>query len=641
MGQRPGVVPKDMNVDELVEQAQSARIEELEEKLAGARNAYYNSRPIVPDEVYDAWVDELRGLRADSPELAVVGATPVSEWVKVSHGIPMGSLDKVNLPSELVEWAQKVGPKETLLVTEKLDGISIHLRYEQGALVQGITRGDGVTGEDITQNVRKMKGVLAEVPGFSGSIRGEVVLLKSDHREHFPEYANPRNAASGLSKRYDGAGSEHLTVIAYQVADGHSFESEKGQFEWLRNQGFQVPWFEVVALTAVEGVWVKYQEHTRDKLDYEIDGLVVRINALDKQFALGEKDGRPKGAVAFKFSPITREATITRIDWQVGGTGRITPVAVFTPVNVLGATITNASVYNIKYITDLGIGVGAKVLIARANDVIPRVMSVLVKGSSVATVPSKCPVCTSDTVMEGEYLICPNTADCSAQAAGRIKRYIAAQDILEWGDVLIEKLVESGKVKTVPDLYILKQNEIAEIDRMSPHMAEKLLGLLWAKNPIPLENLLGALSIPGCASSTIRMVMDAGYDTLDKMRAAGGSDFQRVPGLGPVKSQALTKWFEHHVDQVDRMLERGVKIKEIVKGSLTGKSFCFTGSMTRKRGDLEALVTGAGGVVKSSVGKGLTFLVIADPNSTSSKAQAARKNGTACISEEDFLGMVE
>lgn len=626
---------------DLVEQAQEARAEELEQKLAEARKAYYNSQPIVPDEVYDAWVDELRALREDSPELAAVGAPPVSEWVKVGHGIPMGSLDKVNLPSELVSWAQKVADRELLLVTEKLDGISIHLRYENGEFVQAITRGDGITGEDITQNVRRMKGVLTSVSGFSGSIRGEVVLLKSDHQKHFPEYANPRNAASGLSKRYDGSGSEHLTVIVYQVADGHSFESEKAQFDWLKTQGFQVPWFKVLVLTEIESVWVEYQDTLRDRLDYEIDGLVVRINALDKQLALGEKDGRPKGAVAFKFAPITREATITRIDWQVGGTGRITPVAVFTPVNVLGATITNASVYNLKYISELGIGVGAKVLIARANDVIPRVMSVLARGTSVATGPTVCPVCGSPTEMEGEYLVCPNTSDCAAQAAGRIKRYIAALDILEWGDTLVEKLVESGTVKSIPDLYALKKQDLAAIDRMSPHMAEKLLGILWAKNPIPLENLLGALSIPGCAASTVRMVMDSGYDTLEKMRGASVSDFQRVPGLGPVKSQSLAKWFEHHCGQVDRMLGLGVKIKEIVKGTLTGKSVCFTGSMSRKRGDLEALVTGAGGVVKSSVGKGLSYLVMSDPNSTSSKAQAARKNGTTCISEVDFLRMVE
>lgn len=255
-------------------------------------------------------------------------------------------------------------------------------------------------------------------------------------------------------------------------------------------------------------------------------------------------------------------------------------------------------------------------------------------------IPSECPVCGFRTEMEGEYLICPNTASCPAQAVGRVERYIKALDIKEWGEVLIEKLVTSGKVKAVPDLYRLTARDLAELDRVSEGVGEKLLKLLWAKNPIPLDSLLGALSIPGCASSTIRMVMDAGLDTWGKIYSASASELERVPGLGPVKASTLWKWNQTVGEPlVHDLLTAGVEIKAKVVGNLTGKSFCFTGTMTRKRGDLEAMAAGAGGVVKSSVGKGLSFLVIADPNSTSSKAVAARKNGTTCISEEDFVRM--
>jgi DNA ligase (NAD+) len=315
-------------------------------------------------------------------------------------------------------------------------------------------------------------------------------------------------------------------------------------------------------------------------------------------------------------------------------------VAIFSPVNILGATITNASVYNFSEVRRLGLNIGAKILVARANDVIPKILSVLDNPSGTCLLPpSQCPVCGFQTEMEGEYLICPNTADCPAQAAGRLERWIKSLDIKEWGETLIEKLVATGKVKVVPDLYSLTIPALVEVERISEGVADKLLKILWAKNPIPLDSLVGALSVPGCGSSTFRLLMDAGHDTWPKLRALSAATMIKVPGLGPVKSQTLATWYVSHGHLVDDLLAKGVKIKEVVMGNLTGKSFCFTGTMSRKRGELEAMVTEAGGVVKGSVGKGLSYLVIADPNSTSSKAVAARKNGTTCISEEDFIQM--
>lgn len=619
------------------------RADELETLLPRYRASYEAGTPEVPDEVYDALRDELRALRPDSGELKAVGAPVVTEWFKVTHGLPMGSLDKVNLPVELEKWASdRKAPEHGLFWTEKLDGLSVHLRYELGSLMQALTRGDGITGEDIFRNVVKMKGVVQEIPGFTGSIRGEIILLKSDLKQHFPDYANTRNTAAGVSKRYDGKGSEHLSVIVYEVLEGDIPDDnyQLKQMLWLRNKGFIVPNSgSSCSVSNVNAIWQDYQDRLRDALDYDIDGLVIRLDDMAAQHALGEKDGCPLGAVAFKFAPITRESTIRKIEWQVGASGRITPVAIFDPVNVLGATITNASVYNLAEIRKLKISIGAKVLIARANDVIPKVMSVITPNGEPAEGPSNCPVCSAETEMEGEYLICPNTASCPAQAVGRIERYIKSLDIKEWGEVLVEKLVTSGKVKSVPDLYRLTVKDLAELDRISEGVAEKLLKILRDKNPIPLENLLGSLSIPGCASSTIRMVMDAGHDTWEKMKAVDIAMLLRVPGLGPVKSRALAEWLGEQAPMVDELQELGVAVKEIIIGSLTGKSFCFTGTMTRKRGDLEAMVLGAGGTVKDRVGKGLSYLVMADPNSGSSKAVAARKNGTACISEEEFLSM--
>jgi DNA ligase (NAD+) len=629
-----------VNFDELMDGANENRVVELSGLIQQARNDYYNGTPKVSDEVFDAWVDELKSLDASSPAVTAIGApVPASEWKKAAHGVTMGSLDKVNTPEELTQWAKDF-PVEPLFVTEKLDGVSIHVRYTKGVFTQAITRGDGIIGEDITQNVARMKGVPPQLKeAFTGSLRGEIVLLKSDHATHFPTYANPRNAASGISKRYDGEGSEHLTVMFYQVVDGRDERTEVDQFNWIQAQGLTPPKWYLSGDPA--SIWKEYQEKLRADLDYDIDGLVVRVNDLTRQLSLGEKDGRPKGATAFKFTAIQRKTRISKINWQVGASGRITPVAEFAPVNVMGATVTNASVYNIEYIRKLGICVGAEVMIARANDVIPRVISVTRPWGPPAAPPTHCPVCGHSTAMEGEYLVCLNTSGCSAQAVGRIERYIAGLDIKEWGDVLVEKLVTSGKVTAVPHLYGLSAASLVEVDRISDHMAEKLLKCLWEKNPVPLEMLLGALSIPLCQTSTIQMVMATGADTWGKMFSLTSAELQATPGLGPVKAHTLWTWM-HTVGEsiMHDLLVKGVEIKQVVRGSLTGKTFCFTGSMERKRGDLEDMVISNGGVVKGSVGKGLNYLVIADPNSTSSKAVAARKNGTLCISESDFLKMV-
>jgi DNA ligase (NAD+) len=633
--------------DELMSQIGESRASELESLITQADYDYHvEHTPKVSDEVYDAWKDELRELRSESPVIATVGAPlPVSEWKKTSHGFSMGSLDKVNTPEELAEWVAGVGdPSDHLLVTEKLDGISIHVRYVKGVYTQAITRGDGHTGEDISVNVARMKGVPSQLPEkFTGSLRGEIVLFKSDLTRHFPDKANTRNTAGGVSKRYDGQGCEHLWVLFYQVVEGKDFATEDAQFRWFAQVGLRAPnWF-VTSMTATKSprdIWVDYQQNRRAELDYEIDGLVVRLNNLPKQIALGEKDDRPKGAIAFKFAPTTREATLERIDWQVGGTGRITPVAIFSPVRLLGAEVTNASLYNLKYIQDLRLDVGATILIARANDVIPRVLSVRKATGTTAQAPSECPVCKASVSLDGEYLVCSNSADCPAQSVGRIKRYVRELDIKEWGEGLIEKLVEGGHVKNVSDLYRLTPDRLSSIERMGDKSAQNVLKTLWAKNPIPLENLLGALSIPMCASSTIKLAMDAGFDTLEALTGATVAQLGGVHGLGPVKAQALVGWFSDHGQLVDDLLSVGVRIKAKVRGVLMGQSFCFTGSSVTPRAELEELAKSAGADVKGSVTKKLTFLVMSDPNSTTTKAQAARKNGTKCISEEEFLRMV-
>jgi len=620
------------------------RITELEKLIAAARDQYYTSNdPKVSDATYDAWVDELRDLCPTSAQIRSVGSSisPQSPWKKVSHEIPMGSLDKVNSPIEMAKWLKDHDAGE-VLVTEKLDGISIALRYEKGLLTQAATRGDGLEGEDITRNVAKMMGVPSRIPDQGiVQLRGEIICTLSSLAKNFPGYANPRNTAGGISNRLDGEGSEHLTVLVYRIAEGaDTLPTRSLQLEYIHKLGFKTP--NSYVTESPETLWEEYQATKRGQLDYAIDGLVVEINDVTKQDALGEKDGRPNGSVAFKFVPVAKETVLRQIDNQTGGAGHITPVAIFDEVNLLGTKVTRSSLYNWKYIRDLGLDLGARILVARANDVIPRVVEVVEPVGSVAEPPKECPSCGAATDWDGEYLVCTDTANCPAQTLGRLSRYIKSLNILEWGEAVLERLVSSGMVKNVPDLYRLDQKQLASIDRMGEKSAQKLLANLWEKNPLPLESFFGALSIPGCGESMIRLVVDAGYDTLDKLKSVTYEQLLGIKGLGPVRSETLSNWFAHGGRDVIHDITHctDLRLKERVKGTLTGKSFCFTGKTSAKRADLEDMVRNAGGSVKGSVGKGLTYLVMADPNSSSTKAQAAKKNGTETISESDFLKMV-
>lgn len=620
------------------------RIKELETKIFKARNDYYNGVPTVSDKVYDAWVDELRLLDPTSLAITTIGA-PVapSEWKKAKHQIPMGSLDKVNTRAEMSKWVENTYPDGKLLITEKLDGLSIEVIYENGSLVQAITRGDGETGEDITVNVAKMGGVLSHLKEkFTGSLRGEIIMYKSTHQQWFADKANPRNAASGTSKRLDGVGVDKLNILFYQVLGDVEFSNEQLQFTWLVDQGLDTPnWWVVKTADRVNEFWRDYQDVNRDKLNYDIDGLVIRVDDMAKQMALGEKDLRPKGAIAFKFDNEARESTIRDIIWQVGNSGRITPVAVIDPVQLVGATITRASIYNLAYIEELGIDIGATVLVVRANDVIPRIEEVVKGTGSLVEPPSHCPSCGYHIRMQGENMVCGDSDHCPAQIVGHLKNWIKELNLLEWGDILVEKLVASGKVKTVADLYTLTVDDMANLDRMGEKSAQKCYDILWANNEVSLEVLLGALSIPMIGQSTIKLIMDAGCDTLKKFGQLNAAEFEKVPGVGPTKSELLATGLRDNQQLIQQILTNGVQIKDRIFGKLTGKSLCFTGAMKTKRPVLEKMAADAGGSIKSAVGKGLTYLVIADPNSTSSKAQAARKLGTTLISEDEFLEMVK
>lgn len=623
-----------------------SRIKELEALLTEAQNAYYTSDPIMDDDQYDALADELRELAPNSPVLSRVGADVDDSMLqKVKHSIPMGSQTKVNTEKEFRAWAAKTG-SDKLVLQEKLDGLSVELVYRDGKLITAISRGDGEVGEDITHNVRLMGNVYQKLLNFTGSLRGEIMLDKGAFDSSFKgeDYANPRNAASGVSRRKTTSKLVSLLRVSYYDCDTPSqkFEKETEKIDHI-SKHLKLACVRTIPVSVENAVaWFEhYEEVERDKLDYFIDGMVCKVNNLQKQQSLGEVDGRPKGQIAWKFAPVTRETEILDVSWDVGRGGRITPVAELKPVLIDGSTITRSSLHNVKIMKRLGIYIGAKVLVSKRNDVIPYVEKVvnpnplLVIGHA-----KKCPICGTPTEFQGEFLMCPNGA-CPAKHKGDILKWISAQGIEQVGESFIETALAEKLINDAADLYTLSAKKIRVLPGYGDSSANTIVKNIAAGKSMPLPRLLGALNITGIGVSTFEALERAGYDTLDKVRAASVSELSSVSGIGTTTAKAVVSGVKAKKEIIDKLLKNGVEIKKKILGKLTGKSFCFTGEISITRSAACKLVDTQGGEVKSGVSKDLTYLVQANPLSASGKAQKAKQYGTKVIGEKEFFDLVD
>ncbi len=632
----------------------TSRVAELAKLLRKYKDAYYNGQPLVSDAAYDALEDELRELDPDHELLASVGApaSAVTAWEKARHAIPMGSLNKAVDVDEFRQWAERcdeLGKKDKLesiaddlFVTEKLDGLSLAVTYEKGKLADAITRGDGQIGERILPNAARMKGVPAKLKSaVSVTVRGEIILKLSDMKKAFPGAANPRNQASGTSKRFDGQGCEHLTVMFYDL-DGEEHATEVKKFQRLVALGFEVPNSKATDLDGALALHAEYHTTKRAKLDYEIDGLVVRANDVHAQHMLGELGNRPRGAIAFKFASQAKVTKLADVLWETGPSGRVTPVAIVEPVELAGAVVRRASLHTASNVTSLGIGIGDEVLVSRRNDVIPYVEEVVTKLSKKPVKPpAKCATCGGALEKTGEFLACRNTG-CQALIEGRIENWIAATGALEWGDKLIQQLVEAKLVAEPADLYKLKPEQIAKLERRGMVIAKKVLDNLNAQLPLSLPKFLCALGIENFGLQTAKAIVAAGFDSIEKVQKATVDEIAAIPNVGPAKGKAVVDGLKARKAEIGRLLAAGVvPVNKAAAGPLAGKTFCFTGALGRPRKELEKLVEERGGTLLSGVTKELNYLVMADPSSGSSKAQKARQYGTECLDEAQFMAMVE
>jgi DNA ligase (NAD+) len=626
-----------------------ARADHLGREIARHRALYYGGTPLLSDSAYDALEDELRTLDPTHPALGSVGSPTLSpEWEKARHELPMGSLNKVVNEDELRAWlarCDELAPSRTatvaeqLYVMEKLDGISLEVIYDGGRFVDGITRGDGDVGERISANVARMKGVPKRVRDPRRlALRGEIILRKSD-APRFPDAVSLRNQAAGVAKRLDGEGAEHLTVLFYDVADELGLATEVEKLSFLRDLGFATPRGARCTESELLALYAEYQRTERGALDYEIDGLVVKVDSLALQAELGELNRRPRGAVAFKFPSPSKVTTVRAITWDTGPSGRVTPVALVEPVELAGATVQRASLHNASNVRGLGIGPGDRVMVSRRNDVIPYVEEVVEKLGPVEQPPSACAACAAAVEAVGEYLLCRNEA-CPAIVKGRISNWIRAVGALEWGDKLIEQLIEAGRVKRPADLYRLEVAHIAELERRGEKIAKKALHEVRSRMPLSLVTFLTALGIEGFGEQTARLLVEtAGLRTLDAVLGATEPEIAAIPGLGALKASAICKGLGARRAEIDelRSIPGLGPVEGEQHGPLTGHTFCFTGSSELPRAELKRLVEDRGGRVLSSVTKELGTLVASGTDATSAKATKARSLGTRVISYDDFL----
>lgn len=633
------------------------RIKALEALIKKHQHLYYNAEPEISDADFDLLWDELRELDPEHVLFKTVPQDSTDGFLKAAHILPMGSQEKAADPESFQKWASKM-PFSDFLVQYKLDGASMELQYEKGRFVRAVTRGDGKIGDDITANVKKMHGLVFELKGcsapdgsapFSGGVRGEVIMTKEVHQQLYSDKANCRNAANGLMKRKDGSGSEHLQIICYDAASGtvgrpftgeSPFQTETEKLAWLQEQGFLlVPVSRCGSVREVIDYRARIMD-IRGSLPYDIDGLVIKNDRIDPADL---SRARPEKQIAFKFSLEEAVTVLRSVEWSESGV-TYTPIALIDPVRLAGTTVKRASLCNPNIIAELGLQIGSKIVVTKRGEIIPKIEALIENADSCSPIeqPVHCSACGSALTDEGTRLFCPNLA-CPKRIHHRIEKWISCLDIQDFGTVLIRQLFDAQRIKSIADLYTLTVEELAGLERMGQRSAEKVYRSLHTKREIPLAVFIAGFDIDGIGRTMVEKLVEAGFNTLDKILAASEEDFMNVYQFGTILARTLVQGLNEVKDEMLHLTASGQIILQSARVSddhsaLNGKSFCFTGELyTLKRKEAEEMVKQQGGIIKSSVTKGLDYLVTNTPDSGSAKNKKAQELGTAVITEETFL----
>ena len=615
----------------------------LEKFIKNASDAYYSGNQIVDDATFDSAVDKLAKIDPKNKLVTGIGKDSSTEFKKRHHIMPMGSLSKAQNESDLNKWLtreEKRSPSTKFVVNHKLDGMSIELQYKNGKFKYAETRGDGDSqGDDITANVRQMRGLALEIPDFTGAVRGEIVMTKTMFNKRFPKTDYNRNIAIGMAKRPDGVGCKDLTIIVYDMwSDDLETEGDKikllaGHFDFIAETKI----FSANSIQEKIMKWYNEIIETRDDLDVAIDGIVIKCNNIDKGDMMRE---RPNRQLAFKFPPKGSITTLLGVEWSVSGV-IYTPVALLKTVKIDGSNVSRASLCNPGIMKALGLQIGSKVSVVKRNDVIPKVESVVELGDGdEIEIPTVCVNCDSNLVCTDTKLYCSNE-ECANKLLHQMHKWINTHNIKEFGKTLVKQIYENDMVKELADLYTLDIKELAELEssgkRVGIKNATKAMENLLAKKDVSLSSFIAGFDILGIGEKNIDILVDSGLDTLEKLCKQSIGDLQKIKGVGEAKAVALVNGLVTHKSQMNNMLKHvSITTKPIIKSDI---SVCFTGALTMKRKDAEDMAKEKGWTVKKTVTKGLTYLVTDSPDSVTKKNTDARKNGIKVISEEEFIEM--
>lgn len=651
------------------------RIEELKAEITKHNKAYYEQdAPTISDFEYDELFRELKKLEELYPEYATadsptqkVGSNVSDKFKEIKHKYRLYSLDNSNNFEDLKRWyerIQKEYPNETInAVSElKIDGLACALSYKNGILTTGATRGDGIVGEIITDNIKQIKNIPQKLTDpINIEVRGEVYMpvtsfekLNEKQRQNGgKEFANPRNAAAG-SLRQDNAeitGQRDLRFFAYAAVfpDGNSPETHYEILQLIKKEGFTVN--ENAKLhnnVASIEEYCKYWEFERQKLDYATDGIVVKLNDVSKQNELGYTARAPKWATAFKFPPEEIETELLDIELSVGKTGALTPVAILTPVQLAGTIVKRASLHNFDEIERLHINIGDKVVIKKAAEIIPKVIKKANPDSDngIYPTPTNCPCCNAPLVKpEGEVVLyCSNTKTCPAQIKGKIEFWCSkdGMDIDGLGEAIVDDAVEKGIIKDIADIYNLTEEDLMKLDLIKEKSAQNLLKSISDSKNRPLKRFLTSLSIKLVGKETAELIANE-FLTLDKVQNATKEALVEIDGVGDKVAESVVEFFKD--DDNKKLLEKlhdfGVipqsADSEKVSDKFKNLTFVITGTLSKPRSDYEAIIKSMGGKVSSSVSKKTSYVLCGE--NPGSKFDKATSLGVIIIDENSFKDM--
>lgn len=655
-------------------------------KTLNEHNYYYYvlDEPHIPDSEYDRLMQELQALEAQNPKFVTpdsptqrVGATPLSAFAEVVHTIPMLSLGNAFEDKNVLDFDKRIrerlgGVKVEYVAEPKLDGLAVSLRYENGLLVKAATRGDGSSGEDVTQNVKTIKSIPLGLRGNDFpevlEVRGEVFMPKAGFEKLNQQqitkgdktFANPRNAAAGSLRQLDSriTATRPLKFLSYAigVVEGATLSNNHNDIlHRLQTWGLPIPIY-IQLVQGIQGCLDYYQDILahRDALPFEIDGVVYKVNRMDQQEILGFVSRAPRWAIAHKFPAQEVLTQLLDIDVQVGRTGALTPVARLAPVSVGGVTVTNATLHNQDEIRRKDVRVGDTVIVRRAGDVIPEVVRVLPEKRPDNTqpfyLPNKCPICSADVAREeGEAVIrCTGGLFCQAQRKQALQHFVSrgAMDIDGLGEKLIEQVIDANLVNNIADIYTLSHKQWAGLERMGDKSADNIIKALDNNKTTTLARFLYALGIREVGESTARTLAQH-FSTLEKLKEATKHDLQKVPDIGPIMAKHIVAFFReaHNLEIIQRLQEIGIHWTEnepatTTAQSLAGKTFVLTGTFSQMtRNQAKARLQALGAKVSGSVSR-KTHIVVAGEKA-GSKLEKAHALGIKVIDEAALIVLLQ